>query len=340
MIKIKIIPESIQLIRMSDTEYFSDKYSEYLSNSKIGLLNPEEKGSIENFIEGYDSKYNDSFALGSAVHCRVLQKDEFEVASIQKPNSKLGIFVEKVFELRQKGFQLEYSIKRASKEVDYYSKGFSATRIKTAIKSGLSFYLKRLNYQENEELEIMYLSEGVFDKYNLCVESIDKSNFDSYINPQGIFDTPESYNEYAVLCDLEVEYEGITSIIKIKGKIDNFTICHEKKEITLNDLKTSGKPVNYFMGNYVPVEGVPTWYDGSFQRFHYYRQFGLYAWLLKAALKQTKQIDYPLNANVLVVESIPEYNTKIYRITNSHIQAGLEEFKELVKIYVGWKNNL
>ena len=40
MAVIEIVPESIQLIKMTDEEYFSDKYKDYISNSKLGLLNP------------------------------------------------------------------------------------------------------------------------------------------------------------------------------------------------------------------------------------------------------------------------------------------------------------
>ena len=38
MSSIRIIPESIELLKMSDEEYFSDKYKDYVSNSSLSLF--------------------------------------------------------------------------------------------------------------------------------------------------------------------------------------------------------------------------------------------------------------------------------------------------------------
>jgi hypothetical protein len=80
MAEIKIIPESIQLIRMSDEEYFSEKYKDYISNSKLGLFNEDEGGSLEKYLEGFTSTHSDSFELGSAVHAVVLQPESYTVS--------------------------------------------------------------------------------------------------------------------------------------------------------------------------------------------------------------------------------------------------------------------
>lgn len=89
------------------------------------------------------------------------------------------------------------------------------------------------------------------------------------------------------------------------------------------------------MGNYVKEvsesgEEIQRWYDGSLQKYHYYRQFALYLWLLQAALKQYYDIEYKLEANVLVVETIPNFKSAVYKISNKHIQKGLKEFKDLI----------
>ena len=82
--------------------------------------------------------------------------------------------------------------------------------------------------------------------------------------------------------DLEVELDGgDVKIIKFKAKLDNFVIDRESQELILNDLKTTGKPISFFMGNQFTDGGFTTWYDGSFQKFHYARQMGAYLWLFK-----------------------------------------------------------
>ena len=47
----KILPDlnSLKRVDMSDDEYFSDKYKDYVSNSRLKLINPEEGGSPEKY---------------------------------------------------------------------------------------------------------------------------------------------------------------------------------------------------------------------------------------------------------------------------------------------------
>lgn len=360
MAQVKIVPESIKLLKISDHEYFSAKYNDYLSNSKIGMLNPDEGGSVEKFLEGFKSEFNNSFALGGAIHGMLLIPDEFEISDIRKPSGKLGEFAEAVVRLRRNGMRIYEALIEASIEANYYSgslpnlitkartqknnkrKFKSSKRMSDAIRKSIDFYLKRYKVVDdpNSTIETIYLSEKNFETYTECMKGVEKSNFENYLRPQGFMSVPDSYNEYAIFCDIEyTDDEGKVTIVKFKGKIDNFTVDHEEKVITLNDLKTTGKPVRYFMGNHVVKDGETNWYNGSFQTYRYYRQFGIYFWMLSAALKQIHGLhDYSLKANILVVETIPEYNSKVYKVTNNHIQAGLTEFKQLLGGYVKVKN--
>jgi hypothetical protein len=336
---IKIIPETIQLIRLSDEEYFSGKHKEYLSNSKIGLINPDEGGSLDKFQNGFSGDYSDSYALGSAVHCKILQPDDFIISDILKPNGKLGIFSEEVLKNRRKGLKIADSLKQASINANYYSSSFTANRIKTAIKKSIPFYLKR--YPILNDKDIIFLSEGLYDKYIGAVNSIQNNNaIMSLLKPEGLLLDPEVYNEYAIFCDIEVETdEGEYIPLKFKAKLDNFTIDEENKVITLNDLKTTGKPISYFMGNNVETEQGLVWWDGSFQKYHYYRQLGVYMWLLQAALqvKFPQYVNYKYKSNIIVVEGFETYKSCYYSISNNMIKKGLQEFKRLMLYIAEWK---
>ena len=46
---IRILPETIRLVKMTDKEYFSSENKDYISNSKLGLINPDEGGSYEKY---------------------------------------------------------------------------------------------------------------------------------------------------------------------------------------------------------------------------------------------------------------------------------------------------
>ena len=97
MVEIEIIGNTIELIKLTDEEYFSPKYKDYISNSRLGFLNEAEGGSEEKFLSGFKSEYSDSFELGSAVHSIILQPDSYFISNITKPSGKLGVFIEEIF---------------------------------------------------------------------------------------------------------------------------------------------------------------------------------------------------------------------------------------------------
>lgn len=338
MTHIEIIPESIKLIKMTDEEYFSSKYDKYTSNSKLALLNPLQGGSITKYKAGYKSSYSPSFELGSAVHGMLLQPHDFVISPLSKPSGKLGEFVLAVYKARRKNISLEKAINIAKKESDYYVNSLTPNRIKTAIKSGLSFYIGKLKEDKviNTTEQILYLSDAIREKFIQCIDSAKKDvKLMGKLNPDHLVVPVESFNEYAIFCDLKITIDSKEHIIPIKCKIDNFTIDHELGIITLNDLKTTGRPVSYFMGNYVPQTdelGVTkkVWMNGSFQKYHYHRQMGLYFWLLSSAIKHIYDYDYDLKANMLLVETIPPFNTRVCPINGVHIKKGLDEFKKLI----------
>jgi hypothetical protein len=342
MAQIEIIPNSVQLVRMSDTEYFSPKYKDYISNSKLGLLNPREDGSIKKFLTGFKNAYSPSFELGTAIHNMTLQKDDYTIAEITKPNGKLGIFVEKVLIYRRNNQTIAKSMQLASKDADYFAKAFSSTRAKTAIKKGLSFYLKRNKIADDDS--ILYLSEGIKMKYEECMQGLQNKKIQEILYPKSsILTDVEVYNEYAILGELKVTLDsGKTQVIKIKGKLDNFTVDNDINLITLNDLKTTGKPINFFMGNDVRLldendKGYRKWIDGSFQKYHYYRQIAMYLWLLQIALNKP---DASYKANMVVVETIPNFSSRIFSIKNKDIKKGLIEMKTLIIMLAEWMSTL
>lgn len=330
---LEIIPESIQCIKMTDAEYFSDKYKDYISNSKLSLINPDQGGSPDKFKEGFTGGFNDSFELGSAVHGTLLQPEEFVVPDIYKPTAKLGLFAEEVYKFRQKGNSISKSIELARVSADYYQKGFTKNRLNTAIKKSLDFYLKRMRYVEDPVKVPLFLSERNAEKYKQCINSItnDKEMM-GYLKPEGLLSNPEIFNEFAILCEIKVVREGEEDqIIKVKSKIDSFTIDHEMGVINLNDLKTTGRPVAWFMGQYVdkgPDIGHE-WVNGSFENYHYYRQAAFYTWLLQAHCRK-EYPGYTYKTNFLVVETNPEYKCRVINVQNPWIKLGLKETKKLI----------
>jgi len=336
MAEIKIIPETLELIKMSDEEYFSEKYRGYISNSSLSKINPDEGGSLEKYLAPYKQEYSDSFELGSALHAMVLQPDSFIISDIRKPNAKLGIWAEEVFKLRSQGLTLIESFKQASFNANYYAGTLNDNKLKVAIKKSLSFYLGRMKVEEISGIKTLFISEPVALKYAECIVRVKENQKIHYtLNPEGLLEKPTVFNEYAIFCEADfVKDDDTIKRIKLKGKIDNFTLDREECVVTLNDLKTTGKPLGFFMGNLVNQEGEEVWYDGSFQKYHYYRQVALYGWLLQSALKQFYNINYQLKVNMLVVETIPYFNGKIFVVNGNFIKEGLKELKQLLTLVV------
>ena len=61
--QIQIIPllDTLKLQKIDDAEYFSKKYSDYISNSRLSLINPNQDNDPKAFFEGLSkhSKYSD-----------------------------------------------------------------------------------------------------------------------------------------------------------------------------------------------------------------------------------------------------------------------------------------
>lgn len=343
---IEIIPESIKLVKITDEEYFSKEYGDWISNSKLGLVNPDEGGSLEKYRAGYSGSYSESFELGSAVHAMVLQPDEYNIAPIRKPTGKLGLFAEKSYELIRKTKVMSADvmndiIKKASLDADYYAGKLADKRLETALAACEPYWKDRKEYEYLIDKEIskkqLYLSAPMHEKFRQCMLGVtSNTKVGNILKPETLLGSAEVYNEYALFAEVIVTLEdGTTKRLKLKSKLDNFTVNHETQELTLNDLKTTGKPVVFFMGGYKeetdPVTGRDerNWYDGSFQKYHYYRQMGMYLWLLACYYKH-KGINYTPKANMVVVETIPKFRTRICSVNGKYIKQGLDEFKKLL----------
>ena len=63
-IKLTPLLETLRLEKISDKVYFSEKYSNYVSNSRLGLINPRQDGTPEKFFAGFSSSYSTALEIG------------------------------------------------------------------------------------------------------------------------------------------------------------------------------------------------------------------------------------------------------------------------------------
>lgn len=323
--KVKLTPimESIQFIEMSDEEYFSAKYADYVSNSKLALVNPEQDGSPEMYLEGLGrhGKYSDSLTLGSAVHELTLQQEKFFIVTdVDRPTAKLGSMADELYKYYSKHpFCVSHSqVIEASDKIDYYKGKMNSEKIQNVVDKCTPYWKGKLATCIEDKTPI-FLDAKSREKLQLCMESI-KSNreIQKLLHPEGFMETPISMNEAALFMNVRAEYDGKELILKLKAKLDNFTYDIESGEVVLNDLKTTGHWLTDF--------------PESFENYHYARQMGFYIWLLKLYIEKTYQvIPNSLMANMLLVSTVPDYRCGVYKVTSKQIQEGFLEMKDLLQ---------
>ena len=265
-----------------------------------------------------------------------MQPDDFEISDYQnKPAGKLGFFVEKVYENRKSGMKIVDSIEKASIDANYYAGKLTKKILRNAMKLGLDYYLRLSNGEFNPEngKEKYVLSKKLYDSAHACINSINRNGAIQRILSQNLFEPKEFYNEIALFSDIEVVFpDGVSTIIRFKGKLDSVVWDPEKKILYLNDIKTTSKGLSYFMG-YIYND---TPYDGVFEHRSYYTQLYIYSVLLQMYFQKILGIDdYTLYTNIFAVETTGEYRSESFRINNSYIELGKKEFKELM-VRLAW----
>ena len=322
--EIKLTPllDTLQLIRISDAEYFSPKYGEYISNSRLGLLNPRQGGSPESFFTGFkDEGFISSLVIGSAVHELVLQNESFELApALGKPTAKMGAMADELYPVWLEHPIRTSDITEASNKINYYKGKLTPDRIKQVNEQCIPYWKARKQLVSNSNKELIYLDDKSRDTVYNCVEALTNNpQVQELLHPSGLIDAPISLNENALLLDVQAECpNGKTFIMHLKAKLDNFTIDLESDTVVVNDVKTIGKVVSEI--------------DSNISKYHYSRELAMYLFLLRLYVIKEYGIENPtMKANYLVVSTVPQYYTKVRAMTKKECYAGLHEFRTLLR---------
>ena len=322
--EIKLTPllDTLQLIKISDTEYFSPKYGEYISNSRLGLLNPRQGGSPESFFTGFkDEGFISSLVIGSAVHELVLQNESFELApALGKPTAKMGAMADELYPVWLEHPIRTSDITEASNKINYYKGKLTPDRIKQVNEQCIPYWKARKKLVSNSNKELIYLDDKSRDTVYNCVEALTNNpQVQELLHPSGLIDAPISLNENALLLDVQAECpNGKTFIMHLKAKLDNFTIDLESDTVVVNDVKTIGKVVSEI--------------DSNISKYHYSRELAMYLFLLRLYVIKEYGIENPtMKANYLVVSTVPQYYTKVRAMTKKECYAGLHEFRTLLR---------
>lgn len=322
-IKLTPLLDTLRLEKISDKVYFSEKYSNYVSNSRLGLLNPRQDGNPDKFFSGLKFTTSQALALGSAVHELVLQPDSFELSEdVGKPTAKLGVMADELYPIFVERDVTKDDVVKASDKVDYYKGKITKDRANDVISECSNYWTKRKEKELGitQDREIIYLDNKSLEIVKSCVSALNSNKqVQNLLHPKGLLQDPISENEQAILLDVKAECpNGSEFILHLKSKLDNYTIDLETNTIVVNDIKTIGKIVSEI--------------DNNIKKFHYSREFAMYIYLLKLCAEKFYGLVNPkISANYLVVSTIPNFFTKVRPVTYGEIREGFHEFRTLLK---------
>lgn len=327
MIILEPIIDSIEYKDITDDEYFSDTYKDYISNSRLSLINPEQGGSPEKYLNGLKNNVSDSLYFGSAVHEMVLQPESFYVEnSVNRPTAKMGFMADYLYKYYLEGGLSIEDVIEASDKIDYYKGKMDDKKIYNVFEKCTPYWEARSKLKDNDKNPI-FLDEKSRNKLYKCLESVkNNTEIQNLLYPEGIIEDPLSMNEAALFIDVKAKLGDKEIVLKLKAKLDNFTIDFENNKVVLNDLKTTGHFIDQF--------------ENSFKSYCYYRQMAMYIWMLTLYAKKYHKIDKisSLNANMLLISTIPDFKSGIYKVSKQEISKGYDEFKfllqEVAKLYL------
>jgi len=176
-----------------------------------------------------------------------------------------------------------------------------------------------------QDKELIHMDTRSMEVVKSCVEALsNNTQVQRLLHPEGLIEQPIIANEQAILMDVKATCpNGKEFILHLKSKLDNYTIDTENNTIIVNDVKTIGKILSEF--------------DNNIAKFHYSREMAMYLYLLKLCAKKFHGMENPkIQANYLVVSTIPDFYTKVQPVTYGQIVQGFKEFQTLLK-YVAYQ---
>ena len=326
-IKITPIMDSLKLQKIDDEVYFSKQYSNYISNSRLGLLNESQGGSPESFFEGFKPFYSSSLDIGSAVHALTLQKDLFVIADeVDKPTAKMGAMAEELFKIWKGHIPTKEDIIEVAKRVDYYKGNLTQKKIDDVIEKCKDYWVTKNRYirtHKDDPRSVLYLDPKSREIAYNCVDALERNKkIQNLLHPKATlegFSDPISEMEQAILLDIQVETpETNPFILRLKSKLDHYSIDKDNNEICVNDVKTLGKIVSKM--------------EENISRYHYNREFAMYGYLLRLVAEKYYGLKDPtLKGNYLIVSTIPGHYTKVLPVSAKMFKEGFNEFQYLIK---------
>lgn len=311
--------DSIVMKKIPDEIYFSEEYADYISNSRLSLLKKSPDNPTD-FFNGFGTLYTQSLERGSAVHELVLQPEYFAlVDGIDKPSAKTGVMADELYSASEPTFG---QVAHASVKYDYYANSMDENKYLALLEVCRPYWKARYEYEHSDKYDktrkAVYMDPKSRETVKACVKAVNgNKNIQALLADDSFSITGR---ETAILMNLKVTCPGCEPfILKLKSKLDHFSIDPLTDTVTVNDLKTTGRPIDSF--------------DEAIDNFSYYREMAMYAWLLTSYAKKELDVErFSVKSNFLTVQTFGDFPTRVFEMTPHLFRKGFSELIYLIKL--------
>lgn len=302
---------------MENKKYYSIPY---ISNSTINWFQLSPRYCWKRMNKEIVDEEKSYTFLGKQLHLSLLEHDEFEKCytylDFKTPTSKQQQgFCEDYVNLTNKGF-IEHDDSLVEAYKSNYTGGSDASiqKLSKQLYESNSEYIKYLSIRGDYREVLSKSRQELITTITQAIRNHKKANilmFDDTMTPRC-----QSFNELPIYWDYPIHIEG--QILKCKSLLDRLIVDHDKKRVTVVDLKTTSS-----LGDL--TEDLDT--------RKYYRQLAFY----RFAVKNIPEIpnDYEIEAYIVAVNTMEPFECRVYKLSDVEFQRQVLEINRLME-QISW----
>ncbi len=310
---------------MSEENYYA---KEQVSNSDLGELKMSPRRFMMRKQHEMASKKSAAMELGSLIHGFALEPDKYIMADVEPVGGKMGEYIKAYFQLEKVGTPED-----KLSEMAYQMSGYKPSHSKPET------ILKSFKTKEENVAYYNFLKEAdekipLAAKDRQIIEGCLTSLKSHVVSNKLLFSELEGNVETFSEKEIYFNQDGVDC----KSKLDRMTVDHDKKTVTIADLKTTSNLVYGECKKLKTKTGVlfRDWHTTGFLfnclQYAYYRQLAFYINAAKAEYP-----DYNVEAFIIAVDTKGSYDTAVYQLPKEWIEEGNKEITTLLSEYKHYK---
>lgn len=289
-------------------------YDETVSNSGLAALSVSPR-TYRNYKDKVETETSSYFNLGSAIHCKILEPQEFDnryyVSNITAPGGMFAKFIDVLYRTR-------------CKDGEFTGLAQNSWITNAYVEAGFKWSVQKVweKFQEDSDLNGYYKALLKTEDKILLTRSDEKA-IEACIQGIQMHEKACELVYGRILSDCRNEFEVIWKHpdfpdFKMKSIFDRLIIDEHTKVATLVDLKTTSKSVNSF--------------KHSYKQYKYYRQMALYLLAVEWYLKDLGYdvSDWKFEVYIVATQTNGYGDTAVYTPSDTDIIRGLKESNELL----------